>query len=128
MATDKRVKGCPNPDCENHIKKIKLKATDEFCPKCGESLVLVCKKCFGEIQDLGPEHVKCRHCMEEAQAKKEQRIEKAKDVAKKAGGAVVGVGGVVVAKVIQDEKKEVIKVAVKYTKQGLDAVKAIVLK
>ncbi len=66
--------------------------------------------------------------MEAAQAKKEQRIEKAKDVAKKAGGAVVGVGGVVVAKVIQDEKKEVIKVAVKYTKQGLDAVKAIVLK
>ena len=128
MATDKRVKGCSNPDCENHIKKIKLKATDEFCPKCGESLVFVCKKCFGEIQDLGPEHNKCTHCMEAAQAKKEQRIDKAKDVAKKAGGAVMGVGGAVVVKVLQDEKKEVIKVAVKYTKQGLDAVKAIVLK
>jgi hypothetical protein len=33
-----------------------------------------------------------------------------------------------VISLIQDEKKEVIKVAVKYTKQGLDAVKAIVLK
>lgn len=128
MATDKRVKGCPNSDCENHIKKVKYKATDEFCLKCGKPLVFVCKKCFSEIQDSGPEHTKCTHCMEEAQAKKEQRIDKAKDVAKKAGAAVVGVGGAVVVKVMQDEKKEAVKVGVKYAKQGIDAVKAIVLK
>ena len=66
--------------------------------------------------------------MEEAQAKKEQHIDKAKDIAKKAGGAVVGIGGAVVVKVMQDEKKEAIKVGVEYAKKGIDAVKAIVLK
>ena len=109
-------------------KKIKFKATDEYCSKCGAQLVFVCKKCFSEIQDTGPEHTKCTHCIEEAQAKKEQKIDKAKDLAKKAGGAVVGVGGAVVVKVLQDEKKEAIKVGVKYAKQGIDAVKAVVLK
>lgn len=128
MATDKRVKGCPNSDCENHIKKLRFKTTDEYCSKCGEPLVFVCKKCFSEIQDSGPEHTKCTHCMEEAQAKKEQYIDKAKDIAKKAGGAVVGVGGAIVVNVIQDEKKEVIKKGVEYAKAGLDAAKAIILK
>ena len=128
MATDRRVKGCSNPECENHIKKVKLKATDEFCPKCGEPLVFVCKKCFSEIQDLGAEHTKCTHCMEEAQAKKEQTIDKAKDMAKKAGVAVVGVGGAVAAKVMQDEKKELVKVGVKYAKQGLAVAKKVIIK
>ena len=39
MATDKRVKGCSNPECVNHVKKIKMKAEDAYCPKCGAELI-----------------------------------------------------------------------------------------
>ena len=75
MATDKRVKGCSNPECVNHIKRIKMKAENEYCPKCGAELVFVCKKCFKEIQDIDEDHSICTHCIEEAQEKKEKRIE-----------------------------------------------------
>ena len=32
---DKRKKGCPNEECINHIKKIRMKADEEVCPVCG---------------------------------------------------------------------------------------------
>ena len=126
MATDKRAKGCPNPSCENHIKKVKIKASDDFCPKCGEPLIFVCKKCFCEIQDLGMEHTKCTHCMEEAQAKKEQRIEMAKDYGKKAavavGGVIVAVGGTVGKAVLNKSTNEIAKVAVQKAEKVVKAV------
>ena len=39
MATDKRKKGCPNEECEQHQKKVKLKATESYCSKCGTELI-----------------------------------------------------------------------------------------
>ena len=132
MATDKRVKGCSNPECVNHIKKIKMKAEDEYCPKCGTELVFVCKKCFSEIQDIDEDHRICTHCIEEAQEKKEKRIEKVKNYGKKAavaaGTGVLAVGGKIVTKVMKDEEKEIVKIGVEVAKKGIDAAKAVVLK
>ena len=132
MATDKRVKGCSNPECVNHIKKIKMKAENEYCPKCGAELVFVCKKCFKEIQDIDENHSICTHCIEEAQEKKEKRIEKVKDYGKKAavaaGTGVLAVGGKIVTKVMKDEEKELVKVGVEVAKKGIAAAKNVVLK
>lgn len=132
MTTDKRVKGCSNPECVNHVKKIKMKAEDEYCPKCGAELVFVCKKCFKEIQDIDEDHRICNHCIEEAQEKKEKRIEKVKDYGKKAavaaGTGIVAVGGKIVTKVMKDEEKEIVKVGVEVAKKGIAAAKNVVLK
>ena len=94
-------------------QKNKMKAEDEYCPKCGAELVFVCKKCFKEIQDIDEDHRICNHCIEEAQEKKEKRIEKVKDYGKKAavaaGTGVLAVGGKIVTKVMKDEEKEIVK-------------------
>lgn len=132
MATDKRVKGCSNPECVNHIKRIKMKPDDEYCPKCGSELVFVCKKCFSEIQDIDEDHRVCIHCIEEAREKKEKTIEKAKDYGKKAvvaaGTGVLAVGGKIVTKVMKDEEKEIVKVGVEVAKKGIAVAKHVVLK
>lgn len=79
---DKRVKGCPNESCGTY-KKIKYKANDNFCNKCGAELVFVCPKCFKALADLGPEHVYCESC----QASKQDKIDAVVDAGKKIGGA-----------------------------------------
>lgn len=113
MAKDHRKKGCPNGSCERNQKKIKLSATEEFCPKCGIKLVYVCTKCFKEIEDIDPKHKVCKLCEAEASDKKQ----KIGDMAKKAGGAAVGVVTPVVIgvgrKVVKDGQKGAIKAGVK---------------
>lgn len=117
MAKDKRIKGCPNEECANHIKKTRFKADQEVCPDCGAELVFVCRKCFCEIQDINEKHRVCRHCMEKSIQKKEEQKEAVKGVAKKvaagAGVAVVGVGGKILNKVLQDTEKDIVKKGVK---------------
>lgn len=113
MAKDNRKKGCPNASCERNQKKIKLSATEQFCPKCGAKLVYVCTKCFREIEDIDLKHKICKLCEAESSDKKQ----KIGDMAKKAGGAAVGVVTPVVIGVAQklakDGQKEAIKVGVK---------------
>ena len=114
---DTRKKGCPNEECTQHIKKVKMKSEYAHCPVCGTKLVYVCAKCFHEIEDLGPKHRACKHCEVEAKEKRDQVVDKVKAGAKKAGGAVVAAGGAVVvgigAKVLKDAKAGAIKKGVK---------------
>ena len=91
MAIDGRKKGCPNEECERHQKKIKMKATDEFCPKCGTRLVYVCSKCFTEIEDIDPKHKICKLC----EAKEQELKNKVANKAKAAGGVAAGAVGAV---------------------------------
>ena len=65
MPKDKRIKGCPNPDCECNRKKHKYTADDRFCTRCGSELVFVCKVCFKKLADEGPQHVICGKCAAE---------------------------------------------------------------
>ena len=128
MAKDKRIKGCPNEECANHIKKTRFKADQEVCSDCGTELVFVCRKCFCEIQDINEKHTVCRHCLEKSIQKKEERKEAIKGVAKKAaagaGVAVVGVGGEIANRVLQNTEKEIVKKGVKV----IDAVVKKVIK
>ena len=114
MAIDKRKKGCPNESCERHQKKIMLKATEEYCPKCGTKLIYVCSKCFREIEDIDSKHRICSLCEAEGQEKKDAAAGKAKN----AGKAVVGVvapviiaaGGKIVKDLQKDSTKKIVKV------------------
>jgi len=117
MATDKRKKGCPNEACERHQKKIMLKATEEYCPKCGAKLIFVCAKCFREIEDIDIKHRVCSLCEAESQEKKEAAVDKAKKAGKAAAGVVTPIIVGVAGKVIKDAQKGAINKGVKAVEQ-----------
>ena len=121
MAKDKRIKSCPNEDCMNHIKKVRLKADLETCPVCGASLIFVCKKCFCEIPDISEKQTLCRPCLEKAMQKKEHRKETIKATAKKAsvaaGTTAVEVGGRIANSVLQESEKHLVKKGAKVVRK-----------
>lgn len=118
MAKDKRIKICPNENCECYKKKMKYKASDEYCSQCNTKLVFVCAKCFREIEDIDASHRICRLCEAYKKEQKEEAIKKAKKVG--AGVAALGTSIVVgIGKnVSNDFKREAIK-------KGTKAVKSI---
>ena len=99
---DKRKKGCPNESCERNQNKIKLAATEEYCPKCGTRLRFVCAKCFDEIEDRGAGHRICERCELERREKRADAADKALKAGKKIAGVaapvVAGVAGTVMKK------------------------------
>ncbi len=117
MAADKRKKACPNEECERHQKKIMLKATEEFCPKCGTKLIYVCAKCFREIEDIDPKHKICSLC----EAKEQEKKVAAADKAAKAGKVAAGFVGTIVigagAKIAKNLEKDAIDKTVEIAEQ-----------
>lgn len=61
---DRRVKGCPNTECERH-NKYKYKHSDQFCTLCGSPLIFVCAECFKQIEDAPDMHRYCENCKAE---------------------------------------------------------------
>ncbi len=114
MATDKRKKGCPNEECEQHQKKIKLKATESYCSKCGTKLIYVCAKCFQEIEDIDPKHRICIRCEAESHDQKKAISGKAKMAGKGAAAAAGAFGVGIVAKaskkLVSDAANKIVKV------------------
>lgn len=83
QSRDRRVKICISEDCKyagNHkgrsVKRYSY--DDKFCSFCGAELFLVCAKCFGKIEDLGPDHTVCLRC----ESKEDPRLKLAGDVLK----------------------------------------------
>lgn len=107
MSKDKRVKGCPNPECEKHRETFKFKSADSFCTSCASELAFVCSKCFSKIEDTGSDHRVCKAC----EAKAADRKDSVGDIAKKIGGAVLGIAGT--AAVIAKKAAPVIKTLIK---------------
>ena len=114
MVTDRRKKGCPNESCERHQKKIMLKATEEYCPKCGTKLIYVCAKCFREIEDIDPKHRICSLCEAAGQEKKDAAAGKVKSAGKAVAGVVtpviIAAGGKIVKDLQKDSTKKIAKV------------------
>ena len=125
MANDKRKKGCPNEQCEMHVKKVKQKASINFCPICGTKLIYVCAKCFTEIEDVDDKHRVCKLCEAEAVEKRKKRVDGAKKVAGKAGkgvvGAVVPVAAGIVHAVVKNGQKDAVKKGVKVVEDVANA-------
>ncbi len=87
----RKVKGCITTGCIANKKKIKYKQDDNFCLKCGNPLVEVCKKCY---TPLPPNNVQaiCDRCI----AEKEDKKDKGAKMAGKAGAGVAGAAGLAV--------------------------------
>jgi hypothetical protein len=109
---DRRSKGCPNPQCDRNKEKFRYKASDAYCTHCGGELVFVCEKCFGPIEDAGPNHRRCPRC----QAKIDDRADKRRDNAQKAVGGVMAVGTAVAALIKVDAPKKVAKAVAQVVK------------
>lgn len=83
----KKIKGCLQDDCIALKKKIVYRMDDNFCSKCGKSLYIVCKRCRKTVIEEKAESALCMRCQAEVEDKKQKR----KDNAKKAGDAAIGV-------------------------------------
>ena len=86
---DKRIKGCPDPDCARHNEHYKYKPDDRFCTLCGSQLVFVCAKCFEEIEDTEDKRGFCEGCKpnqsKDAAGEQKQSKENKKEKKKAAG-------------------------------------------
>lgn len=100
----KQIKGCISKGCIANNKKTKYKFDDNFCLKCGNPLVPVCKKCFVPLPE-GHKKALCDRCI----AEKEDKKDKGAKAAGAASAGVAGVAGVaVVGKKVFDIAKNVI--------------------
>ena len=128
MNRDRRVKGCPNEECPMHDARKKFSARFNYCPECGSRLTFVCEKCFSEIEDLGPEHRKCRLC----EAEEAEKKEKAKYVAKDAADKVAGVGAAIAVAALGGVQKEGVKQAAavggKAVKKAVEIIPKVIVK
>lgn len=88
---DKRIKGCTNPTCECKFNKTKYAFNDEFCVKCGSSLVYVCSNCLQPFESNSPTERFCLNCqavIDERREKRQEVVVRARKVAGKAALAL----------------------------------------
>ena len=106
---DRRIKGCRNVHCRYNKERKHLPLDYNYCPICGETVGLVCRECFAEIEDLGKTHFRCDAC----EAKKAERAEERKDKLEKAGQQVKAkVAEPVFDEAMDEVKKVLVKKAI----------------
>ena len=82
MSKDRRIKACPNADCERNTKQYRYKSTDRYCTICGAELVFACVDCFKRISADDPHHIRCAYCeakREDLRHSNSKRLENIKD-------------------------------------------------
>lgn len=90
----KKIKGCLQDDCIALKKKIVYRMDDNFCSKCGKPLYIVCKRCRETVIEEKAESALCMRCQAEVEDKKQKRKDNAKKAGKTAMEVVAGVGAV----------------------------------
>lgn len=90
------VKGCINEACVAHEKQMLYKDVDDYCSKCGNRLVYVCKKCHTQLPDSSKQF--CEYCLAEKRDKKDRNLKRAGVVM--GGVAAVGITAVNVGKMM----------------------------
>ena len=118
---DKRIKGCTNPTCECKFNKTKYNFDDEFCVKCGSSLVYVCSNCLKPFESNSPTEKLCPDCLAVIELRRVERQEAVRRARKIAGKAVMVVPVIVrkgpnalrnAAKLVNNERtRELLKMA-----------------
>jgi len=87
----KQIKGCATKGCISNTKKIKYKYDDNFCLKCGATLIPVCKKCHVSLPTNYTKDI-CERCIAEKEDKKDKYFRNVQ----KTGVGVAGLAGVTV--------------------------------
>lgn len=95
----KALKGCINENCIAYEKKMHFKDSDMFCPKCGQPLYYVCKRCGMQLPDDTRKY--CIRCENEI---KDQRDEWGKTFLNGIGQGVSKAG-----KAISDGSKQAVR-------------------
>lgn len=85
----KKARGCPNEQCELHIKRKRQKYDLETCPLCGEALVEVCRSCFRPIGDEAVTTGLCLDCLTRSVERADKRRAALIRAAEKAEDAMV---------------------------------------
>lgn len=106
----KALKGCINEKCIAYEKKMHFKDSDAFCPKCGQPLYYVCKRCGMQLPDDTRKY--CIRCENEI---KDQRDEWGRTLINGVGQGVSKAG-----KAISDGSKQAVKLAEDTTKDLKD--------
>lgn len=119
---DTRKKACPNELCKTYQNK-KFNSKINYCPECGTKLVYVCKshKCYKPLDLTALNHEYCQSC----ETLRQDRKDKAVELAKKGGGVVVAAVVVPALKVV-DKKGGVL--AKEVAEKGMDAIAKAVKK
>lgn len=78
----KAFKGCVNPQCGAY-NKIKYRAEDKYCKRCGHKLEYVCADCWATLKNDKERY--CSFCKE---ARQERMMERQKKVKKSAANVV----------------------------------------
>lgn len=96
----KRYKGCVNPECDAFKEEIKFNEENLYCSKCGCKLEYVCKDCHKVLEDDSKKY--CKHC----EAKRHDKLQKAKDIGVAVGTTIVAVAGTAVAMIGASDTEE----------------------
>lgn len=88
----KARKGCLNDDCIAKEKKMRFKAENDYCPRCGQTLFYVCRRCRMQLADGASEYcIRCKNKRRDTiddpvKALIEVMVSKAKDIKKDKDG------------------------------------------
>lgn len=86
----KKVKGCINGTCAASQKKIIYKEEENYCPKCGNKLYYVCKKCYTQLPNDSEKY--CVRCLADRQDHKDYTMKIAGSVVATVGVAAISIG------------------------------------
>ena len=108
----KALKGCVNEGCIAKQKKIYFKDSDVYCPKCGQPLFYVCKRCGMKLPDKTRKYcIRCENEMKDEHDEWGRTIMNGVSKGVSKAGKALGEGGKQAADFIGKSSKKVVEAA-----------------
>lgn len=108
----KALKGCVNEECMAKQKKIYFKDSDIYCPKCGQPLCYVCKRCGMKLPDNTRKYcIRCENEMKDERDEWGRTIMNGVSKGMFKAGKALGEGGKQAADFIGKSSKKVVEAA-----------------
>lgn len=108
----KALKGCVNEECIAKQKKMYFKDSDTFCPKCGQPLCYVCKRCGMKLPDNTRKYcIRCENEMRDERDEWGKTIINGVSKGMSKAGKALGEGGKQAAGFIGKGSKKVVEAA-----------------
>lgn len=108
----KALKGCVNEECIAKQKKMYFKESDTYCPKCGQPLCYVCKRCGMKLPDNTRKHcIRCENEMKDERDEWGRTIMNGVSKGMSKAGKALGEGGKQAVDFIGKGSKKVVEAA-----------------
>lgn len=106
------LKGCVNEECIAKQKKMYFKDSDIYCPKCGQPLCYVCKRCGMKLPDNTRKYcIRCENEMKDERDEWGKTIMNGVSKGMSKAGKALGEGGKQAADFISKGSKKVVETA-----------------